>query len=114
MITVPVTNNTKLALVKIKEEWHALFYEDNKQKRKNLKTEDFPTAILLRNKYFKKLLKEGATLRVKKTACEKVKINPSMYIYNRPPYSVKIEGKHIGFCDTYEEAVALRNKEINK
>jgi hypothetical protein len=112
MITIPSTNKGQLAMVLIKGTWHAIFYRDKTQCRKNLKTGDREEATKLRNKLFKTLIKEGATVRGPRTVADKIIDKPDLYIYKRPAYSVVIKGKLVGFAETYEEALSLRTEKL--
>ncbi len=109
MIQIPDTKKGN-ALSFVRDRWWARYWVDGKQARKLLAAKSERTAKAERDKFFAGLAAEGATIRPPLTRHEKLERKPSLYVYRRTPYYVKIGTTLVGEVDTYDEAVALRDK----
>jgi hypothetical protein len=89
--------------------WHALYYEDGKQRRKYLDTDDEIQAVKLRNRFFLTLKKQGAVTKQKKSRLLKIAENAERYIYRRKPYVVRVGTVHVGDFEIFEEAREARD-----
>jgi hypothetical protein len=109
MIQIPDTKRGKGMFLN-KGQWCAMYYEDGKQRRKHLGTDDTYRAMLARNRFFRKLMLEGATVKKTLTRLEKVAANPDRYIIRRKPYLVKVGDVTVGEFETSYEARVARDE----
>jgi hypothetical protein len=109
MIEYPDTTKGK-GLIYVKGVWFAAYRRNGKAARKSLKTDSPSVATLRRNKFYKSLADQGASIYRGKTVKDKLVNKPDLYIYTRKPFIVQIKGKIIAECDTIEEAYAARDE----
>jgi hypothetical protein len=92
-IQIPDTTKGQTAMVLVRGIYYALFYKDGKSVRRSLKTSNNKEAVRARNHFYSSLVADGATVYLKRTAQDKIKNKPDLYIYARPPYLLKVNGK---------------------
>lgn len=90
--------------------WHVTWYVDGKVKTLSTRTAELDDAKLFRDHHYANLLAKGASHQLAKSPREKAEADPSLYIYARKPYIVKIKNAVIGEADTAKEAREIRNK----
>lgn len=92
--------------------WSALYYVDGKLRRVSLKTTERVYALKARNKFFAQLKKEGAVTKKPRSREDKLADNPDLYVYQRKPFFIKIDGVYVGDADTAKEARKMRDEYI--
>ena len=93
MIQILDTSKKQKAMVLIGASWYARYFKNGKEFRKALGAADEKLAIRRRNKFFRELVQQGATIKPRRTPQEKLLDKPDLYIYSRPPYQFKVKGK---------------------
>jgi hypothetical protein len=97
-----------------KGQWCAIYFEDGKQRRKCLGTDNETAAVKLRDKFFRSLVLKGASIKKTLTRLEKVAANPNRYIIRRKPYLVKVGAVTVGEFNTVGEARGARDGYLGK
>lgn len=92
MIQIPDISKGQKAMIFLKESWWAVYYEDGKQRRRNLGVREESLALVQRDKLFRQFKREGAVRYGKRTPQQKVLNKPGLYCYSRPPYQFKVKG----------------------
>lgn len=96
MIHIPDTTKGH-GLVLVRGTYHALHYDGGKQKRTPTGTSDWDTALRVRNLIYRRLKKDGATVKRKLTPTEKLASGRAdLYIHHRQPFLVVVKGKKVG------------------
>lgn len=83
--------------------------EDGKQRIQSTGTKDAKEARQIRDRLYERFEKEKGAVRVGST--EHV-LSCDRYVYQRPPYLVKVPGRPTVECDTRAEARQVRNQLI--
>lgn len=96
-------------IIAVRGIWYACYTLNGKTKRHSLKTPHFADALIARDAFFESL---KAPVKVPKTPAEKVALDNKKYIYRRPPFSVVIGKKHLGFFNKRKEAEIARDEYI--
>lgn len=109
LIQIPDTSKGQSAMVQVRGVWFALYYKDGKTFRRSLRTGNKKDAIKFRDQFFSDLLADGSTIYTGRKAQQKILDKPDLYIYKRPAYSVVVKGKLLGFTDSKEEAITMRD-----
>jgi hypothetical protein len=98
------SRGTGLSYIESKKSFYAIYYVDGKQARQSLSTTCIKEAKKSRDRLFRQLEAEGATIRGGATIKEKIAANRSLYIYERPAFIVKCQGVFVGEAATRVEA----------
>lgn len=102
-ITIPNPRKSS-GLVLVRGRWYANYYRDGKLLRKSLLTSCKGAAQKAQKAFY-----EGKEIYAGKSVSDKLKTNLDLYIYKRPPYSVVINSKLIGYAENRKQAVLLRD-----
>lgn len=112
MIHIPDTKKGH-GLVLVRGKYFALHYEDGKQKRTPTGTDDWDTALRARNLIYRRLKKDGATVKRKLTPAEKLAAGRAdLYIHHRQPFLVVVKGKKVGEFATRKLAREARDAHL--
>ncbi len=85
--------------------YYARYWLNGVEKRKSLGTSAIKSAKAAQKEFY-----VGKEVYKGKSIQDKLKSNPDLYIYQRPPYVFQIAGKIAVPCNTREEAEKERDK----
>lgn len=91
----------------MKGSYVTIVYENNRRTHVRLGTANINTAMKLRNKLFRELVKKGAEVR---DTAKNLRGRKSFGIYRVKPYTVKINGVSYGRFETFAEAEKVRDR----
>ena len=106
LIQTPNLSNGQEHLVLVGQYWHAIYYLNGKRSRRSLRVTTKAEAKVEQKKFYKSLNVEvysGSSI------ADKIKRKPSIYIYQRLPFLLQIEGKVVGEFKTRSEAKVARD-----
>ena len=84
--------------------YYARYYKDGRELRKSLSTNNRKEAEDCQKAFYK-----GKPVYTGKSVKDKLKDNPDLYIYSRPPFVFQVAGIAVA-CNTREEAEKERDK----
>lgn len=112
IIQIPDTSKGQSAMACVNEIWSAIYYRNGKIRRRTLRTKDYQTAVKFRDQFYSDLVADnGATVRKGRSVADKLRSNPSLYIYKRPMYFCQITGHGtVAEGDDYKDVEKKRDK----